>query len=212
MRIVSRFSTALTMAILGIGLLTLALPVVSSAAEPSSAAPDLNSLLEALKSPDPAVAMKAAQEFKKKDFPMKAVVPALAAAIKHPNEVVRLTAIEALSDRGPEAAPAVPALGEALKDKDPLIREAAALALCSIGKQAVAVIPDLLILLGDDQKRVRDIAALALASMGKEAVPGSNKGAREQRPNGEGRSFGSPGDYAGNGRAGTDGLAKQRNT
>ena len=77
-------------------------------AQSPSAFQDVNSLLQALQSQDPAAAMKAAQELKKKDFPVKDLVPALAVAIKSPNEVVRLTVIEAISDRGPEAAPAVP--------------------------------------------------------------------------------------------------------
>ena len=212
MRIVSRFRTALTAAILSAGLLTLALPAVSRPAQQSSTPQDLNSLLEALRSRDPAVAMQAAQEMKKKDFPAKDVVPALAHAMKHPNEVVRLTAIEALSDRGPEGALAVPALREALRDKDPLIREAAILALFSIGKQATAIMPDLLVLLGDEHKSVREIVAMALAGMGRDAVPGLVKALQSKDSTVRDSGFGSPGDNAGNSRAGTDRSDKQRNT
>ena len=111
MRLFSRFGTTLIIVILVIGLLTLGLPAVSSMAQPPSAFQDVNSLLQALQGQDPAVAMQAAQELKRKDFPTKDLIPALAVAIKSPNEVVRLTTMEALSDRGPEAAPAVPVIG-----------------------------------------------------------------------------------------------------
>ena len=69
MRLFSRFSTTLTISILGMGLLIVGLPARSSMAQSPSAFQDVNSLLQALQSQDPAVAMKAAQELKKNGFP-----------------------------------------------------------------------------------------------------------------------------------------------
>jgi HEAT repeat protein len=128
------------------------------------AAKEAKGVIEALKSPEPAV-RRAAVEFFASLGP--AAVPVLAEALQRNDQTLREGALMGLASLGPDA---IPELVKTLKDKDEKVRVASARALAQMGpkaKTAVAALAEAL----RDTPAVRLAAREALGSVGKEAVP-----------------------------------------
>jgi HEAT repeat protein len=89
--------------------------------------------LEAARSPDPKVRMKAVDVLGNVGPADPAAIPALAEAVRDRDPSVRDAAVLALSKIGPPAAAALPALREATKDPSPAVRAHAATAVERVG-------------------------------------------------------------------------------
>ena len=89
----SRRHTRSPVALTALLVAVLFVPLSGLAGDQGDASPlDAESLVERLESPDPLVAVQAAEAIKARGAADKELVEALSVAIKHPNEVVRLTA------------------------------------------------------------------------------------------------------------------------
>lgn len=129
----------------------------------------------ALRSPDPAARMAAAQHFVAVAPPSPATAQVLVSALaSESNHTVHVTIAQALGSLGPAAAGSVPELIRLLRDEHADVRQAAAQALGNLGPVAAAAVPSLATATTDHDHDVRVAAVDALGKIGppaRAAVP-----------------------------------------
>lgn len=90
---------------------------------------------EQMKSPDPAVRLRALHALQARTKEKNVVLPILIDALKDDHTHVRRDAAKAIGSFGPAASDAVPTLTIRLTDPEPSVRKAAAQALKDIDRQ-----------------------------------------------------------------------------
>jgi serine/threonine protein kinase len=133
----------------------------STAQSQAMAPPELHSLVETSRGPDPLARRRAVLALAELGHCSAAAVQALADALKDPDGRVRFMAAAALGRVGPLAEPAIPALLEALDDE--AAGGEAAESLTRMGKGAV---PALLEAMQTGHARIRRHAATTLTRIG----------------------------------------------
>ena len=119
-------------------------------------------ILQAFKSPDPAVRAAAARLSVNFYGSGKAAVSALTENLKDPDPKVRQATAMALGMMGSIGAPAIPSLTVALRDPDPGVAQEATMALGAVGIPSEAM-PEISKILRQGGKEARAAAASALA-------------------------------------------------
>jgi HEAT repeat protein len=142
------------------------------AAAAQAAAPTIQSLVDALKSPDQAAQLKAIDSLGAKGAKAAEAVPALTDLLKSPAAAVRAHAAGALGQIGVPAKSAAPALAELLKDADDTVRRQAVKAVTRIRPGPQVMVPLCMKLLDDADPGVRIRILQAIADAGPAAVPG----------------------------------------
>lgn len=137
------------------------------AAESATGEPaDLESLVAAVASPDPVVAINAIDALGDLESQAKDAVPALIQALGSADEAVRWHAGRTLGAIGPNAEQAVPELLKALNDSSSTVKAYAAFALGAIGDAAEPAVEKLIELAFDNDPLVRRASLRALRSIG----------------------------------------------
>jgi HEAT repeat protein len=152
-------------------LLVLSMGLLVPACSRGPAGPDIQALVEMLRSSDPLVRGKGTTDLVTIGEP---AVPAIIPLLSDPEARVRETAASTLWGMGIKAREAVPQLAEALKDPAPAVRASAAMALGGIGPDAKAAVPALIRSLRDRDRNARMWAVKALGEIGpaaEKAVP-----------------------------------------
>ena len=145
-------------------------------------------LIERLKSQDPAARKDAVSQLLELGSDARNAVNALGQALKDTDYEVRYKAAGVLYKIGSESIAVLPQLIDALKDEKPEVRIMSIEALGSIGSDAEAAIPDLIKIINNEEEdpNIRAAGLRALGRIGKnpgESVPVITRAMRSPNPN-----------------------------